>query len=139
MQGNESRDSVCEETIVQVAEFTLRFRDQVSRDRIGTKVFKIDGDDPDVEWMDATEFDTEGAAFEKPKRDGGCRSCRKGKPKIYRWLGMRWLGKPWPLRWQYSPKSGGIIHIGDLGCGCIIKLKAAMEGFSKGWKHWRAA
>jgi len=44
-----------------------------------------------------------------------CPSCGD-KAKIHTWLGMRWIGYPWPLRWFWSEH-------GQPGCGCILRLK----------------
>lgn len=53
-----------------------------------------------------------------------CDSC--GKPEIIHWLGVRWYGTPKPVRWwrewMFTATRDDMI-----GCGCIVKLKAAWK------------
>ena len=56
-----------------------------------------------------------------------------GKAPIYRWLGIRWFGYPWPLRWRYSPASGGVIYLPMLGCGCMVRPKKVAVALREAW------
>ena len=49
-------------------------------------------------------------------RTCGCKS------KVKLWLGCRWQGRPWPLRWRW--RWPHLLYVDEPGCGCIIKLKA---------------
>lgn len=83
-----------------------------------------------VEWIDRTQ-QAETGPWWQPLRitwHGGC-GCggpaRKEPTPIYQWLGLRWYGVPWPLRWQLLDDGQQVrLHLHDLpGCGCIIRLK----------------
>ena len=53
-----------------------------------------------------------------PKKKRG--SC--GKAKLYQWLGMRWYGRPWPLRWEFNLGTPDFLlwrYVPDKGCGCM--------------------
>jgi len=42
---------------------------------------------------------------------------------VHRWLGIDWIGKPWPLRLRVRT-SWPFVAIEDApGCGCIMRLK----------------
>lgn len=48
-----------------------------------------------------------------------------------RWMGVRWIGMPKPLRWRFwwlyrrRPRVDG--------CGCVLRLKRAWERISAVW------
>jgi len=53
---------------------------------------------------------------------------------VVRWLGLRWLGRPWPLRWTWDRDLCWPVYIPAPGCGCILRLKQLTERI----KRWRA-
>lgn len=61
----------------------------------------------------------DGVSVDPKKPCDGC-----GKPEIVEWLGVRWYGTPKPMRWwrlwMYTATKDDMV-----GCGCIVKLKAA--------------
>jgi len=73
-------------------------------------------------------------AWERAGEGGGChpidfaappRSCGCQKAKVYRWLGVRWWGKPWPLRWHWRWPE--LLYVEADGCGCVLRLKALWD------------
>jgi hypothetical protein len=46
---------------------------------------------------------------------------------IVRWMGMRWIGVPEPLRWRLVWALGREPR-GLVGCGCLARLKASRAG-----------
>ena len=60
-----------------------------------------------------------------------CSTC--GAAEIWTWLGIRWQGRPWPLRWHFAPASGGVLFIEEAGCGCIIRLKRIVAALRVVW------
>lgn len=69
------------------------------------------------------------------KQKAPCAGCQSKKAKMVRWLGLRWIGTPWPKRWRWNPDIAWIEYQPSPGCGCIYKLKAAVEAF----RTWRLA
>ena len=77
-----------------------------------------------------------------PKDREPCPGCKK-KWEPVTWCGIRWAGKPWPLRQVRVRKTRGSgyaahrilrwmpIHLEAIeklpGCGCVIRLKAAYK------------
>lgn len=52
---------------------------------------------------------------------------------IVRWMGVRWYGRPWLLRWRiwagwpsYCPRDPRTGQVWP-GCGCLVRVKVAME------------
>ena len=65
-----------------------------------------------------------------PRRCGGC-----GQVAVHRWLGLRWIGLPAPIRWwRRLGRSRTWLAKADslAGCGCLLRLKAA-------WTAWKTA
>lgn len=63
----------------------------------------------------------------RPAR-GGCSN------RIHKWLGIRWYGTPWLLRWKYAPRSGGLMFINSPGCGCMVRIKKMALAAKQLWK-----
>ena len=66
----------------------------------------------------------------KAPSGNGCAGC--GKKDIVRWLGLRWLGKPYPLRLWARLRCGTALGSWD-HCGCLYKLDLACKLFRKWW------
>lgn len=70
-------------------------------------------------WLSVTDdLDAFAEPLEPTGGCGGCGTSRPGEkpPEIVVWLGVRWIGTPWPKRWRRG--------VDRRGCGCILKLKA---------------
>lgn len=93
-------------------------------------VVGFDGDEPLLRFVTnpvaraATQTEIGPAASEcrpvdiaAPPTNCGCRG-----EKTNHWLGCRWQGRPWPLRWRW--RWPHLLYVDEPGCGCIIKLKA---------------
>ncbi len=63
------------------------------------------------------------------KNDCGCK-----KTTIHRWLGIRWIGLPWPKRWHWNPYQTEFEYWDSPGCGCILKMKRLTEYAKLWWK-----
>ena len=69
-------------------------------------------------------------------RSKGCSGCSRSG-KITRWLGVRWLGTPWPKRWKIV--AAWPTYVPEPGCGCIVKLKAIVQAWRTGVQIVRKA
>lgn len=67
--------------------------------------------------------------------DKGCSPCRDRK-LIQVWLGIRWVGLPFPVRIWRALIYGADWHTYP-GCGCIWKLKMGVYLFKQFWGHWK--
>ena len=45
--------------------------------------------------------------------------------RMYRWLGMEWIGTPWPKRWRVR-FAGWPEYVPARGCGCMKTPKTVM-------------
>ena len=59
--------------------------------------------------------------------------------KIHVWLGMRWIGWPWPLRLRLRRRWWPIMVEQMPGCGCLVKGRAATIALRNAWRYWRRA
>jgi hypothetical protein len=73
------------------------------------------------EWKGATMRMDEPVRSPSPRP--GCRQC--GSKDAFVWLGIRWHGTPFPLRW-WRWLRGTDTPADWSECGCIVKLKAAI-------------
>jgi len=65
------------------------------------------------------------------RRQGNCGTT------ITRWLGIRWFGKPWPLRLY---REGFRVRVREApGCGCIVRLKTLTLVAQNAMRHEWAA
>ena len=58
-----------------------------------------------------------------------CIGC--GRAKIHRWLGLDWLGYPFPLRIHFDRTMYMFTIKPMAGCGCIAALKRVVESFRR--------
>jgi hypothetical protein len=63
---------------------------------------------------------------EPPKCKDKRHNCRK--PVLERWLGVRWIGRPFPRRFVWNPYQMELEKLDLPGCGCIARLKRITEG-----------
>jgi len=97
-------------------------------------------DEKDAPWT------IEGAARKamgKAKPCGGCQKNEKAPARVpeyaypTKWMGIRWIGKPWPLRWAWNPHTMRIEKAEHPGCGCMLKPKMLTNAIRKVFREWR--
>lgn len=110
-----------------VGSFTFRDPNPRMRDTYWHAVMGIDPSDELFVVSKRPHTEEAWPDYQEVMAGNGCSGCQ-AKAIVKRWLGVRWHGKPAPLRLLAA-----IIHGDDPGmwpgCGCMVKPKAAWLAF----------
>ena len=99
--------------------------------------FVVDDARGTLEWADAGRRTTK-HRLEAEYTGGGCRSC--GRAPVVRWLRVRWIGVPLPVRlWldRFHVTEWRGERVDLRGCGCLLKPKRFVELFGTAMTQWR--